>query len=96
MEKIIVDIYRCKKFSGAYIYVKKGFDVNQLPELLREKAGRLELAMSLLITADKKLARAEPKKIMESINTQDFYLQMPDPNEERVVANIPNAKLELR
>ncbi len=78
MTKLIVDVFRCKKMAGAYIYVEKGFDTSDLPELLVEKAGTFELAMSFLLTESKSLARADAKSVIESIQSQSFYLQMPD------------------
>lgn len=60
-----------------YLYVKKGYSLEQLPDSLRAAFGRAELAMTLLLTAERKLARADVTKVMASIDAQDFYLQMP-------------------
>ncbi len=52
--KKIVDVYRCKKKEGAYIYIEKGFDLETLPEALRVQTGALEQAMTIVLTPEKK------------------------------------------
>ena len=75
--KLICDIYRCAKKEGMYLYIetKKNFD--DLPEALVKQLGKTEFSMTLLLTPEKKLARADAAKIIETIHSQGFYLQMP-------------------
>ncbi|WP_086931054.1 YcgL domain-containing protein [Agarilytica rhodophyticola] len=90
--KKIVDIYRCKKKEGAYIYLAKGSSIDELPQALLEQTGKLELAMTMLLTPEKKLARADVAKVLESLDSQGFYLQMP-PAPESYMQQIANDKL---
>ena len=71
------DIYRCAKKEGMYIYTEKGTSLDKLPEALKQRTGRLELAMSLMLTPEKKLAHARAEDVMTAIDNQGFYLQMP-------------------
>jgi Uncharacterized protein conserved in bacteria len=92
--KVITDIYRSGKKEGMYLYVRKGFDLQALPEALRQQFGRAELAMSLLITPDKTLARADASVVLKAIESQDFYLQIPPTGiSEGYMQNIPNDKM---
>lgn len=60
-----------------YVFVDKKDGLKKLPEALNKQTGKIELAMGLVITPDKKLANANAKDVLESIDTQGFYLQMP-------------------
>ena len=60
--------------------------------LLQEQMGSMELAMTMLLTEDKKLARAEASKVVAAIEDQGFYLQLP-PGPDAYMQNIPNDKL---
>lgn len=95
--KLLTDIYRSSKKEGMYLYVKRGFAVEKLPESLRTQFGRAELAMSLLLTPEKTLARADVNKVIASIEQQDFYLQMPPVAAEAddYMRQIPNTKLGI-
>ncbi|MGI1677528.1 MAG: YcgL domain-containing protein [Cellvibrionaceae bacterium] len=75
--KVFCDIYRSSKDEGMYIYVKFGKGLEAVPENLKTKLGKPQKVMSLELTSDKKLARADTKKVMASIEEQGFYLQMP-------------------
>lgn len=72
-----VDVYRNSQKEGMYLYIEQGTGLEQVPEVLRKQFARAELTMSLLLTPEKKLARAEAAKVMASIEEQGFYLQMP-------------------
>lgn len=59
---------------------KDSFD--ELPDTLKELFGRGITAMDMLLTEDKKLARADAAKVLESIIEKGFYLQLPPPKED--------------
>jgi uncharacterized protein YcgL (UPF0745 family) len=77
MQKQLVDIYRSGKKEGLYLYVKSGHALDALPEALLKQFGKAEKSMTILITPDKKLARAEAEDVLHKLEEQDFYLQMP-------------------
>ena len=51
-------------------------DLVSVQDLLKQ-FGEAELAMTLLLTPERKLARVEAPKVLESIAEQGFFLQMP-------------------
>ncbi len=90
--KKIVQIYRSKKKDGAYIYVEKDKDLTTLPAALLQQAGKLELAMTIALTPEKKLANANATNVLAGIKENGFYLQMP-PLPEEYMQKIQNDKL---
>ena len=65
-----------------YLYVKKEEGLTRVPEDLVKLFGKPQPAMVLLLTPDKKLARVSVEKVVESLEAQGFYLQMPPANQD--------------
>jgi uncharacterized protein YcgL (UPF0745 family) len=77
MGKKICSVYRSPKEEGMYLYVDRKNDLKSVPEALLKRFGKPELAMTLVLTPEKKLARANVKRVLEMIEEQGFYLQIP-------------------
>lgn len=75
--KTICSVFRSPKREGMYLYVEKKEGLERVPETLLKQFGQPELAMTLVLPADKKLANADAEKVLEQIDEQGFYLQMP-------------------
>lgn len=60
-----------------YLYVSREDGLNRVPEALLEQFGKPELALTLMLSADKSLARADAEKVLNALEEQGFYLQMP-------------------
>ena len=86
--KLFAEIYRSTRKAGAYLYVARGQDLQELPAALLQVFGRAEKAMDLVLTADKQLARADAAEVIQSIQEKGFYLQMP-PFADGYMAPIP-------
>ena len=52
-----------------------------MPEELLNNFGKLEFVMELALTEDKKLAKEDAKKVIESLNTKGFFIQLPPQKE---------------
>ncbi len=70
-------IYRCSCKDGMYLYVDQKDGLNNLPETLIKRIGQPELAMTLVISRETRLANANAEIILAALDTQGFYLQMP-------------------
>lgn len=81
MTKQLCNIYKSRRKEETYLYVSLSDDLSRVPEALLETFGRPELVTKLLITEDRKLARVEAAKVLQSISEQGFYLQLPPPKE---------------
>lgn len=93
--KKICSVYRSPKEEGMYLYVDKKNDLESVPEELLKLFGKPELAMTLLLTPEKKLARADAGRVIEMIQEQGFYLQIPPrPDELMQELRHKNSKLQ--
>lgn len=69
-------VYRCSKQDEMYLYLRADLQPEQLPEALRQRAGRLTQVMQLEL-GTRRLARVDVDKVMEKIAADGYYLQMP-------------------
>jgi len=65
-----------------YLYVDKREALTRVPEVLLKTFGEPKEVMTLLIRADKPLARVDSEKVLKEIAIKGFYLQMPPAKEE--------------
>lgn len=79
--KRLCTIYKSPKEDEMYLYVDKQEDLSRIPGSLLERFGKPQQVTMLVLTEDKKLARAEAKKVLQAISEQGFYLQMPPPKD---------------
>lgn len=75
--KKICSIYRSSRHEGMYLYVEKADALSRVPETLLQKFGKAEPAMTLVLTPERKLARADISKVLEALEADGFYLQLP-------------------
>ncbi len=73
----LVSIYKSPKKDEMYLYIDKKQPLKDLPEVLLSHFGSPEHVFDLLLTPEKKLARADSALILTKIEEQGFYLQMP-------------------
>jgi len=94
---MLTEIYRSGKREGMYLYVEKGKDLTELPEALLKQFGRAELAMTLVLSATKKLANADVETVMAQLQSQGYYLQMPPTGilGEAYMQQVRNEKMPL-
>ena len=93
--RIIVEILRSPKRDEMYLYIDKQEGLKRVPEALLERFGEPKSVMTLLVSEDKQLARADAKEVMRSIREQGFYLQMP-PVRDEYLLDLYKAPTEAR
>ena len=81
--RLLCSVYRSSKKEGMYLYVRRGADLGTLPEGLMKVFGLPGHALDLMLTAERKLARADSAVVMAQIRDQGFYLQMPPAEQEQ-------------
>ncbi len=79
-------IYKGNNRADSYLYVLREDDFSAVPEMLLKTLGKLELAMELDLHSEKILARADINKVMQTLQQNGFYLQMPDESESLALA----------
>lgn len=94
--KIISQIYRSPREEGMYLYTRKEDALTRVPEALLKRFGQPQPAMVLVLTPERKLARASASRVMECLHEPGYYLQMPPSGEqdlEQQLVQQHNAKL---
>lgn len=81
MSKLLCDVYVSTKKEETYLYVSRKDGLEKIPETLLEIFGKPKLALTMILTPEKKLGRADAEKVLHDIEQQGFYLQMPPPRE---------------
>ncbi|USD22323.1 YcgL domain-containing protein [Microbulbifer variabilis] len=93
--KVLCDIYRSPKKEEMYLYVDKREGTARVPKNLLELFGSPQHVTTMLMTPERKLARANADKVLQEVRVQGYYLQMPPvaDSEMREIA-LKNSKLQ--
>jgi len=81
--KRFCSIYKSSKKAEMYVYVDRAKGTEAIPEALKQVFGAPLHVMDLILTPEKKLARADAAQVLKDIEEKDFYLQMPPPEAEQ-------------
>lgn len=83
--KLICEIFRSPRKPEMYLYVEKSRGYEDVPPALLAQFGEPQALMVLVITPEKKLARANAVDVLAQIKELGFYLQMPPTSAELLV-----------
>ncbi len=75
--KIACDVYKSVDKENYYLYVLADQGVEQVPEALRQQLGKVEIALSLELTEDRRLAKEDPVIVMANLKEKGYHLQLP-------------------
>ena len=92
--KKICTVYRSSRKEGMYLYVDKTEDLARVPEPLLKQFGKPQQAMTLVLHPERKLARVDVNKVLEALEAQGFFLQMP-PQPDAYLQEIRNRNTKL-
>ncbi|WP_311946058.1 YcgL domain-containing protein [Halomonas piscis] len=81
-DRVICEVFKSSRKEEMYLYVDKRQGLEAVPEALLEQFGRPVPALTLLLTADKPLARASAADVLAAIAEQGYYFQMPPAKDE--------------
>ncbi|OUS14308.1 hypothetical protein A9Q89_00265 [Gammaproteobacteria bacterium 53_120_T64] len=91
---VLCKIYRSLNKSDCYLYVPYEKDLEVVPEALLKHLGKLETAMTLKLTPQRKLAQADIKEVLSELDKQGYYLQVASSSDEYMrVVRARNEKL---
>ena len=71
-------IYRCSRKPDMYIYLTEEDDFSRVPKDIFNSLGIITFAMELKLSANKKLAKEDPVRVMKNLEENSFHLQLPD------------------
>ncbi|WP_311062766.1 YcgL domain-containing protein [Halomonas sp. DWK9] len=90
-EKLLCEILKSSRKDEMYLYVDKRKGTETVPEALMATFGKPVPVLTMILTADKKLARVNAADVITAIEEQGFYLQMP-PAKEPYLLDIHRAQ----
>ena len=71
-------VYRSTRRPDTYLLTDRGDSFDHIPAALLEHLGRLELAFEFTLTPERRLARTDGRRVMEHIERDGYYLQLPE------------------
>ena len=80
--KRLIEVFRSPRKTEMYLYVDKAAGYKELPDALLKQFGEPESVMTLVLTPERKLARADAAEVLQQIEAQGFFLQMPPTQDE--------------
>jgi uncharacterized protein YcgL (UPF0745 family) len=78
----IVQVFRSRRREDTYLIVDRAEGLARVPEPLLAHFGPAEPSFTFVLTPERRLARAEPGAVLEALEAQGFYLQLPPPEAE--------------
>ncbi len=81
---IVCQVWRSPKKTEMYLYTEQEEGTGRVPQTLLDRFGEPEPAITLKLTEQRKLARANAAQVMQSIREQGYYLQMPPSQDEQM------------
>lgn len=75
--KMVCEIFRSSRKEEMYLYVDRARGLEDVPEVLMKQFGEPESVMTMVLTPERKLARAKTAEVLADIEEKGFYLQMP-------------------
>lgn len=94
-EKLLCEILKSSRKDEMYLYIDKQKGLSSVPEALMDTFGKPVPVLTMILTADKKLARVNAADVMTAIHEQGFYLQMP-PAKEAYLLDVHRAQMGHR
>ena len=70
-------VYKGSKKRDTYLFVEHENDFARVPQTLLSMLGELELVMTLNLADRRRLAQVDPQQVMELLQSQGYYLQLP-------------------
>lgn len=70
-------VYKSLRKPDTYLYLRKQDDFSVLPPAVREPLGELVFVLEFALTANRRLARADPAVVLANLQAHGFHLQFP-------------------
>ena len=81
-------IYKSLKKDYLYLYIVKRDDFSKVPDALVNSLGKMEFVMDLMLSPERKLAREDTGKVIESLKEQGFFVQLPPQKETQQITSL--------
>lgn len=77
MKDLICTIYKSSREEELYLYVEKDTELSTVPDELLKRMGKAREVMTILLNAEKKLARVQASIVLQDIEEKGYFLQLP-------------------
>ena len=77
--KIVCEVFRSPRREGMYLYIDKQQGLEDIPAALLDTFGKPVSIMTLVLTPERRLARADATAVLAAIRESGYYLQLPPP-----------------
>lgn len=77
-----------------YVYLAEEDGLEKLPAAVLKQLGTAEFAMSIELTAERKLGQENASTVLENIREQGFHVQMPRDLERQIESIARSATLK--
>ncbi len=84
--KRLCSVYKSLREDELYLFVDREEALSRVPEALLKRLGKTRLVTSLVITPERRLARADAASVLAAIEANGFYLQLPPPRDPQLQA----------
>ena len=76
-QQILCAVYTSDKAEETYLYVEQELGFERVPEDLKSRFPNPRLVTQFKLFPERKLARANPVNVIQSIRDNGYYLQLP-------------------
>lgn len=70
-------VYKGDKKEDHYLYLDAELEDAEVPDSLLSMMGELQLIIEFELSAQRQLPQADPQQVLQDIQNNGFYLQMP-------------------
>ncbi len=77
MKACICTIYKSNRKTDTYLFIPQEDELENLPTDLLKTLGKLEFVMELPVTEKTKLAQKNARNVIQALDQQGYYLQLP-------------------
>lgn len=94
MTRVLCEIHKSARVDELYLYVRQSDGLKRVPAELLERLGRTTRVLPMMIGPDTRLARADAARVLQALEQNGYYLQLPEPADDYMSAiNRHNSKL---
>lgn len=74
---LLCEVFKSSRKEEMYLYVERAKGLVDVPEALLSQFGEPRSVMTLMLSEERRLARADVVEVLAHIRDHGFYLQMP-------------------
>ncbi|PJK07488.1 hypothetical protein CO614_05370 [Lysobacteraceae bacterium NML120232] len=74
---MLVHVYKSLKRADTYVYLPRRDDFSALPDAVQARLAPWQWVLEVALTPERKLARENPRQVLENLAERGFHLQFP-------------------